>query len=194
MKSIILLFIFISTVTILNSNAQEKSFKVGGAAPEFNIKELGTNSYFDLQKISGDTVVILEFWATWCSPCVSSFGHLNKLRETFQNEPVKFISVSYESEDKISKFLASHDLKTQIATDPELTTWDNYLAWAIPQTVIIDKKGNIAGFTHPMKMNEQIINDVLQGKTLTLNKPGDQPYYYPGSTKEYYHKMESGNK
>ena len=65
--------------------------------------------------------------------------------------------MGYESEDKINKFLATHELKTVLAIDEELDTWDKYMAWSIPQTVIINKNRIIAGFTHPAKLTEELI-------------------------------------
>ena len=62
-------------------------------------------------------VVVLEFWATWCGPCVQSIPHLNDLVEQFKDKPVVFISVTSESEDVVQLFLKSHSMKAWLGLD-----------------------------------------------------------------------------
>src|ERR1700679_2534416 len=62
-------------------------------------------------------VVVLEFWATWCGPCIKAIPHLNDLAEQFKGKPVVFISVTSENEDVVRFFLKKHPMKTWVGLD-----------------------------------------------------------------------------
>ncbi|MFN2511843.1 MAG: TlpA family protein disulfide reductase [Pyrinomonadaceae bacterium] len=79
--------------TLPPSRAQVPAIKIGDTAPEIKFEKL-------LQAPPGaDTaatnlkgkVVVLEFWATWCLPCVPAIQHLNDVAEKFKDKPVQFI-------------------------------------------------------------------------------------------------------
>src|SRR5215471_21366282 len=55
-------------------------------------------------------VVVLEFWATWCGPCVAAIPHLNELADKFKEEPIQFIAVTSEDEKVVRRFLRNKPL------------------------------------------------------------------------------------
>jgi thiol-disulfide isomerase/thioredoxin len=109
-------------------------------------------------------VVILDFWATWCPPCIETFPHLNELVERFADEPVRFISISYETEESVLSFLDEHPLATTVALDNDFATFRAFVAWGIPNLVIVNRKGRIAGVIHPIDLTEDVIEEVLAGR------------------------------
>src|SRR5262245_37427861 len=50
-------------------------------------------------------VVVLEFWATWCGPCITAIPHLNELADAFKDKPVQFIAITDEDEKVVAPFL-----------------------------------------------------------------------------------------
>lgn len=83
-------------------------------------------------------VVVLEFWATWCHPCVSLIPHMNKKVAAFAGKPVRFISVTDESRETVSAFLKTHEMKAWIGLDPEHKAFDAFHVSSVPTAFVID--------------------------------------------------------
>lgn len=90
-------------------------------------------------------VVFINFWATWCPPCIEELPSINKLRSSFKdNDNIVFLMVDVDSKmEESSAFMQenSYDLPVYIPTGD---IPPDYLGNAIPTTVILDKKGAIA--------------------------------------------------
>jgi uncharacterized protein (TIGR03435 family) len=132
-------------------------------------------------------VVVLEFWATWCGPCVGAIPHLNELADAFKNKPVQFIAITDEDEKIITQFLKRKPIHAWVGLDTDKSMFKEYAVTGIPHTVIVDKKGRIVAITHPAALTDQILRDVLAGKRLALATPssdrrdGIRPGYVPYS-------------
>lgn len=123
-------------------------------------------------------VVVLEFWATSCAPCVQAIPHLNELVEQFKNKPVVFISVTQENQDVVRAFLKSHPMKVWIGLDDDGVVDDAFHVVGIPHALIVDAAGHIAAIAHPAAINPENIEEVLAGKKCSLRAPevyGRQP-------------------
>ncbi len=116
-------------------------------------------------------VVVLEFWATWCGPCVQSIPHLNDLAEQFKDKPVVFISVTSENEDVVRIFLKNHPMKTWVGLDDYEALNKAFHVQGIPHAVIIDANGRIAAITHPAGIKPENLDEVLAGKKCSLPEP-----------------------
>jgi thiol-disulfide isomerase/thioredoxin len=118
-------------------------------------------------------VVILEFWATWCGPCIAAIPHINELADHFKNRPVTFISITDESEDLIRPFLDKREMRTWIGIDTTKAMHKAFGVRGIPHTVLIDQHGRIAGITHPNSLTAEIIERLIAGSETGL--PTEQP-------------------
>ena len=116
---------------------------VGKPAPEIALELLdGTN--FKLSACKGQ-IVILDFWATWCGPCMETMPLLEEAMREFDATQVRLISVNLEEPaDHIKSVLERHKLNVTVALDMDGVAARRYEANAIPQLVVVDKDGNIA--------------------------------------------------
>jgi len=90
-----------------SSPALAEKPKPGDAAPQMAIETLlnaPSGAQATLEALRGKAIV-LEFWATWCAPCVAAIPHMNELTDHFKDKPIVFISLTNEKQDKIAKFL-----------------------------------------------------------------------------------------
>ena len=100
---------------------------------------LNTDNYdFNQAK---NKVVIINFWATWCVPCIAEMPSLQKLYDTY-GEDVVFLLVTSDSEDKVKPFLKEHGFSipiyNQVSNAPK-----EFFTKTIPKSFLIDKKGSI---------------------------------------------------
>jgi uncharacterized protein (TIGR03435 family) len=181
-KNVSLLVATIALAVLLIAQAQSSEPKVGDPPPPLKLKTLlqapeGTKASWGALK---GKVVVLEFWATWCGPCVGAISHLNELAWEFKDRPVQFIAVTDEGENVIAPFLKKKPMHAWIGLDTDKSMFKDYGITSIPHTVVVDKTGRIAAITYPMGLSEQVLNDLLAGKKLALALPTLQKGIRPG--------------
>lgn len=96
-----------------------------------------------------DTTYVVNFWATWCVPCVEEMPHFEKLGEEYKDDNVKVLLVSLDMpkmvESKLLPFIKDKDIKNEVVLlrDPDANSWISKISpsWsgAIPATVIYKK-------------------------------------------------------
>lgn len=139
--------------------------KIGDKAPAIKITDW-------VQKKSKDTslngkFVIIDFWATWCAPCLASMAHVNELVEEYkQNENLVFLAMSEEPKEKIAPLLSRVSFKASVVTDTSRDTQNDYKIEAIPDCVIVDDKGRIQWTGNPKNLTKRIIEKILAGEKI----------------------------
>lgn len=120
-----------------------ESALVGKPAPDFQL-DLATGGKFKLSEQKGK-VVILDFWASWCGPCMQSLPEVEKLAAEFKDRGVRLVAVNMQ-EDKASVAAAMERLKIKpdVALDIDGAASERYEVSAIPQTVVIDADSKVA--------------------------------------------------
>jgi peroxiredoxin len=87
-------------------------------------------------------VVVLNFWATWCPPCLEETPSLVQLQNRLRDKGVVVLGVSWDADpDAYHKFLSNHKIDFITVRDPEQTSSRLYGTQKIPETYIIDRKG-----------------------------------------------------
>ena len=66
-------------------------------------------------------VVVLDFWGTWCPPCVADIPHLNEMVSRYKGKAVQFIAVGHENPRKVAWFLKKHPIDAWVALDTDLS-------------------------------------------------------------------------
>lgn len=152
-------------------NASASSYlgpEVGAPAPALKVRKWLQAPNKAAADWPSGKVVILEFWATWCGPCVGSIPHLNALAEQFKDKPVQFIAVTDEKENIVQPFLKKTPITAWIGLtkDSIFGETNPYRVYGIPHTVIIDANGHIAAVMDPGALNSHLIELCLAGKPL----------------------------
>jgi peroxiredoxin len=120
---------------------QASSPLVGKPAPEISLKLLD-NGEFRLNDHRDKDIVMLDFWATWCGPCVQELPLLAEVAESYKGKGVAFFAVNLrETPEQIKKFQDDKKLKFTVAIDTDGAVGNAYGAEAIPMLVLVDKKG-----------------------------------------------------
>jgi thiol-disulfide isomerase/thioredoxin len=116
---------------------------VGKPAPDFTL-DLLDGAPFRLADRKG-RVLVLDFWATWCGPCMQAMPQVERVVEEFRDRGVELIAVNLqEKPQQITTTLERHKLHPSVALDRDGIVAEKYGAHAIPQTVIVDRNGTVA--------------------------------------------------
>ena len=165
----LLLLCFLLAFNSIATRAQDLS-KPGTQAPSLQVtKWLQPPAGFDGQwsRLRGK-VVVLEFWATWCSPCVHAIPHLNQLANEFHSQDVVFLAVTDDDEDHLKPFLAKQPMDAIIGIDTDRKSWKAFGVPFVPHTIVIDKDGAVIGATLPENVTSEVLREVLAGKKPVL--------------------------
>ncbi|MEQ9460376.1 MAG: TlpA disulfide reductase family protein [Phycisphaeraceae bacterium] len=115
---------------------------LGKPAPGFTLPNLEGNPV-RLNQLKGQ-VVILDFWATWCGPCVVAMPEIQKLHSKYADQGVKIIGVNMgEDRATAKRFVDQRELSFEFVLDEKKVLWDRYRLEALPHLVIIDQQGVI---------------------------------------------------
>jgi peroxiredoxin len=126
--------------TVLNHERPE----VGHPAPDFTLRNLQGN----LEGLVDhkDKVIILNFWATWCAPCLEEMPAFEKLYRRYRSQGLTVLSVSLDKGNfsKVQSFVDSNNLTFPVLIDSDGVAEKLYPSFTIPFTYVIDKDGRVA--------------------------------------------------
>jgi len=112
---------------------------VGSAAKEFYVQD--SDRKLSLDQFRGQ-VVVLNFWATWCPPCVEELPSLMNLQDRMRERGVTVLGVSIDVDgDAYHRFLKLHNINFLTVRDPEQKVAGMYGTTGWPETYIIDRQG-----------------------------------------------------
>lgn len=130
-----------------------------------------------LQALRGK-VVVLEFWATWCGPCVANIPHLNQLADQFAGK-VQFIAIDDEPSATVKKFLSSHPMHAWVGLDQSQAIFRRYGVGSRPKTVVIDPTGKVFKAGVPEDVTPRLLQAAMK---VTSSNRSDQLATIPATT------------
>jgi uncharacterized protein (TIGR03435 family) len=145
----------------------------GHPAPPLNLEKLlqaPADAVASWESLKGK-VVVLEFWATWCGPCIEAVPHLNELADEFKDKGVQFIAITDEKESVVQPFLKRKAMRAWVGLDTDRSMFKDYGVSGIPHTVVVGTNGVIAWVTHPTALSATVLSNVLAGKAVGLPAP-----------------------
>jgi len=178
-----LLVAAMSAVTLFaigSSVRAEETLGIGSPAPAIDIEHyLSTgNGFFEpVTEFEDGKVYMIEFWATWCGPCIASMPHLVELQNQYRGEGFQVISVSDEDLDTVKQLMEQTYPETEktfaevtsaytLTVDPDGSVTEDYMQAAgrngIPAAFLVGKTGLVEWIGHPMEADEPVAK-VLKG-------------------------------
>ena len=138
-KIIFLSFLFVSNLSYSDNNNQQLLIKDPKKVEIFSMKDIN-----DLEKkisSSENKILLLNFWATWCAPCIKEIPELIELKKKFKNNvEVYFLSVDSNVKKTVPKFLKKNKLENLLVfNDEKLKVSSKFGVKVMPTTVIINK-------------------------------------------------------
>jgi thiol-disulfide isomerase/thioredoxin len=142
---------------------------LGDEAKPLAISDWVKGDAVDLAKGKGEKIYVVEFWATWCPPCLTSIPHLTELQKKFKDKGVVVIGVSGEEKNVVERFVKKIGDKMDyvVAIDDDRATNAAYMKAfgqsGIPHAFVVDKQGRIAWHGHPMSGLDKVVEQLVAG-------------------------------
>lgn len=155
----------------LHCNFQSHAIYIGAEAPSLGAMRIINPEAFAEAPFIGlkGKITIIDFWATWCGPCVESIPHWNQLAEKFKPQGVQFLAITDENEALVRRFLKRTPIQSWVGIEgPGPSLRHLYGISGIPATVIINKQGIVAAVTHPIRLRPEHIEEVIATGTSSI--------------------------
>ena len=107
---------------------------------------------------------VLEFWATWCGPCVQAIPHLNELADDLAEHDIRFVSITDEEEGTVVPFLEATPISGLVALDLDGSVFEDYGIRSIPTTFLVDRKGVVQAVTRADDLTREALLDLIAGR------------------------------
>lgn len=145
---------------------QVKELKVGELMPDLLVKNVINHPEGEIQLSDYQgKLLILDFWATWCAPCVKGFPKMDSLRREFEGK-LEILPVTYQDQEEVDKLFSR--LKVLKDIEMPMAISDNTLRQlfphrTLPHYVWIDPEGKVMAFTSKESVVRDSIRQVLEG-------------------------------
>ena len=119
-----------------------------GQEPVFRLRDLD-NQWKEFEDVKGNELTVIDFWATWCQPCLRSIPLLNEMSGDFEDMGVKFVGVSVDgprNQSKIKPLIHSLGIRYPILRDLNSELMSELGVTAVPTLLVYDNKGELIYF------------------------------------------------
>ena len=168
MKQLLFFILFVHTAAGQVIKEQVDPPQLGKVCPDIALPVMtgvGTKPVW-LSDYRGQ-VVVFEFWATSCRPCIPAMDNFEILEAGFPNQ-LKVFEITTEGRERVERFLQKHASGATIILDTDKQLQEQFYHNFLPHTVLIDPKGVIRAFTYPSEVTSDIVRKLLQGKEIKV--------------------------
>lgn len=151
--------------------ASAGGLSVGDQAPDLG-KDVSWIKGESVTEFQDDHVYVLDFWATWCGPCVRAIPHMDEMAEKYEDEGVTVIGVAVWPRDQMkptAKYVKDKgdDMSYTVAADINGAIAKKYMeatgSNGIPTVMIVDREGVLAWIGHPMAGMDEALAQIVAG-------------------------------
>lgn len=107
---------------------------------------------------------LLDFWATWCGPCITASEYLGVLQEQFNND-LYILSISKEAKDLVAKSIQKNPSKLAVSIDYDAENFDKYNVHSLPYSVLLNADGEVVWKGNPTDLKNVDIKKYLKQNT-----------------------------
>jgi thiol-disulfide isomerase/thioredoxin len=147
-----------------------------GKLPDFKLKNL-ENKTVSYSQLKGKKVTVIDFWATWCKPCVRAIPKLVKLHEQYKNDGVEFIGVNVDGTrnlPKVKPFAHSLNIAYPVLLDENNEVMNKLKVTAMPTIIITNADDEIVFFHQGYRPgDEKTLEDEIK-KLLTASESANE--------------------
>jgi thiol-disulfide isomerase/thioredoxin len=149
-----------AALSALSANAGVVDFfngvKLGKPLPENDLQYLG------VPPVTTDKLLLIDFWATHCAPCVASISEINALHDKFAPKGLVIIGISDETEAKVKPFLLKHPMRYASAIEGSKSIHKALQIKALPYSIFVDGKGKIMWRGQPSEITDELVESMLK--------------------------------
>jgi peroxiredoxin len=133
---------FLGFIFVIRDLFEQRIIDVGDKAPEFSVRTETGRSITETD--FGGKLLVLNFWATWCPPCIEEIPSLDQFAREFAPQGVVVLGVSIDkNESAYRRFLQQRKLNFQVARDEKADIPTQYGTFKWPETYVIDRSGTV---------------------------------------------------
>lgn len=146
---------------VIAGSMQEPIVNAGDTAPKFKVVTDGGNTL--TRSNFGGKVLVLNFWATWCPPCIEEIPSLDALQRQFGKQGLVVLAISVDKNEKTYRdFLKRANVSFQTARDPEADISASYGTYKYPETYLVDRDGKVVAkyISNQDWMDESILKEI----------------------------------
>lgn len=142
--------IFLSSIVLLagaliwvvSGTLEQRVVEVGDTAPEFNVTT--DHGKTITRENFGGKLLVVNFWASWCPPCIEETPSLDAFARAYAPEGVVVLGVSTDrNENLYRKFIERYNLGFETVRDPDSNIPASFGTFQLPETYIIDRSGKV---------------------------------------------------